>query len=227
MQLTRSLIAVALGAALFTTGCSRRNDDVLLSELRNENARLTAELNGLQETARDLETERNFVQAENVRLRGQLESVSTQIERQNINPGLSLGKGVSINDETGGLSLDQAAFFKSGSAMVTSEGQATLAKLASLLNGAEYRDTIVVVEGHTDNTPVKRRPTVEKFVNNWGLSAMRAAAVITVLKSKGIAVGRLRGAFAGEYDPKVANTSRDNKAKNRRVEIYLTLPTAQ
>ena len=102
-----------------------------------------------------------------------------------------------------------------------------MAKLANLLNGSDYRDTIVVVEGHTDNTPLKRPATLEKFGNNWGLSAMRASAVITVLKSKGIAAGRLRGAFAGEYDPKVANTSRDNKAKNRRVEIYLTLPSAQ
>ena len=85
MQLTRSLIAIALGAALFTTGCSRQNDDVLMSELRNENARLTAELNGLQQTARDLETERNFVQEENVRLRAQLDSVATQIERETSN----------------------------------------------------------------------------------------------------------------------------------------------
>lgn len=225
MQLTRSLIAVALGAALFTTGCSRQNDDVLMNELRNENARLTAELNGLQQTARDLETERNFVQEENVRLRAQLDSVSEQI-RRDIKSG-SLPGEFTPNDETGGVSLDQKTFFKSGSANVTSEGQAALAKLAGLLNSSEYRDTIVVVEGHTDNTPVVRKETKEKFGDNWGLSARRASSVIAVLQSKGVPAARLRGAFAGEYDPKVLNNNPDNKAKNRRVEIYLTLPSAQ
>ena len=206
MQITRSLIAVTLGTALFASGCSRDNNGVLLSELRNENARLTQELNALQETARGLETERNYVQEENVRLRAQLDSVSTQIERQDI-PTAGLPGGIIPNPETGGVSLDQNTFFKSGSAEVTAEGQAALGRLASLLNGAEYRDTTVVVEGHTDNTPVKRPSTVKAFGDNWGLSAMRAAAVIRVLGAKGVDTDRLRGAFAGEHSPKVANSS--------------------
>ena len=102
MQITRSLIAVTLDA-LFTTGCSRGRQWRLLSELRNENARLTQELNALQEIARDLETERNYLQEENVRLRAQPGQRFQQIERQDISTA-GLPREFKANPETGGVS---------------------------------------------------------------------------------------------------------------------------
>lgn len=219
MLMSRSLAALALGAALFASGCARQ-DNVLVSELRSENARLTQELNALQETARNLEIERNYVQEENVRLRAQARGLEQQLR------GISKGDvvdGFRANEATGGVTADQDMFFKLGSADVTAEGEAALARLAQVLNGPNYRDTVVVIEGHTDNTPVTRQATVQAFGDNWGLSAMRAAAVIRVLAAKGVDVKRLRGSFAGEHRPAAANNTRENKAKNRRVEIFLTL----
>lgn len=219
MLMSRSMLALALGAAVFAGGCARQ-DNVLVSELRTENARLTQELNALQETARNLEIERNFVQEENVRLRAQAQGLAQQL--RSIKPGDVVG-GFTANEQTGGLTADQDTFFKLGSAEVTAEGEAALGRLAQVLNGGEYRDTFIVVEGHTDNTPVTRAATVQAFGDNWGLSAMRAAAVIRVLQAKGIDAKRLRGSFAGEYRPAASNASRDGKSKNRRVEIFLTL----
>ncbi|TVR43778.1 MAG: hypothetical protein EA402_08695 [Planctomycetota bacterium] len=223
MSLSRPFLVAAVAAALFAGGCAR-SDNVLLNEYQTENARLTQELNALQETARNLEIERNYVQEENVRLRAQARGLEQQLR------GIKAGdvvEGFRANPETGGVTADQDLFFRLGSAEITPEGEAALTRLAQVLNGAEYRDTIIVIEGHTDNTPVTREATVRAFGDNWGLSAMRAAAVIRLLESKGIQPTRLRGAFAGEHRPAAPNTTRENKGKNRRVEIFLTLGSSR
>lgn len=221
MITSRILTAVVAGSLLLGAGCSARSDQVLMDELRTENARLSQELNALQETARNLEIERNYVQEENIRLRAQAEGLSQQL--RSIRRGDVDGDVFRANPETGGVTADHDMLFRLGSAEVTAEGEAALARLAQVLNGADYRDAMVVIEGHTDDTPVTREQTVRAFGDNWGLSAMRAAAVIRVLQAKGIDAKRLRGSFSGEHRPAVPNTNRENKAQNRRVEIYLTL----
>lgn len=220
MLLSRTML-IAVAASLFVVGgCTTRQDSVLISELRSENARLTQELNALQETARNLEIERNFVQEENVRLRAQAVGLSRQLE--NIDTD-RLGREFRANEITGGVTVDQDMLFRLGSAEVTDEGKAALGRLVQELNRPNYRNTVVVVEGHTDDTPVTRPQTIERFGDNWGLSAMRAASVIRVLQEQGLDSQRLRGAFSGEYRPAVRNTTRENKARNRRVEIFLNL----
>lgn len=221
MRISPTLLALGAGILLLASGCNARQDTVLLSELRAENARLTQELNALQETARNLEVERNYLQEENIRLREQAEGLAQQLKK-GIKPD-EVGPGFTANAKTGGITADQDMFFKLGSAEITKQGEAALGRLAQLLNSADYRDTEVIIEGHTDNIPVSRRETVERFGDNWGLSAMRAASVVRTLQAKGVDAKRLRGNFVGEYRPAVRNNSPENRAKNRRVEIYLTL----
>lgn len=67
-----------------------------------------------------------------------------------------------------------------------------------------------VVAGHTDS-----RASDEY---NIGLSKRRANAVAKVGRSVGARIADVRA--YGERDPRVANTSADNMAQNRRVEIY-------
>ncbi|HRX87797.1 MAG TPA: OmpA family protein, partial [Phycisphaerae bacterium] len=54
----------------------------------------------------------------------------------------------------------------------------------------------------------------------YELSAERALAVVRWLKERGVSPSRLVACGVGEYRPRVPNTSRDNRAKNRRVEIF-------
>jgi chemotaxis protein MotB len=118
--------------------------------------------------------------------------------------------------ERGGLALNEDFAFAKGSDELSAEGKSSIGKLAARLNSGEYAGSKVMVEGHTDDTPVARASTKEKFHDNWGLSGARAAAVIRALQSAGVDAKRIQGQFRGEYAPRGGD-----KAANRRVEIYL------
>ncbi len=54
---------------------------------------------------------------------------------------------------------------------------------------------------------------------NLALSERRAKSVVDYLVNQGVGAGRLTAVGYGEERPAVPNTSRENKAKNRRVEF--------
>lgn len=78
-------------------------------------------------------------------------------------------------------------------------------------------DGEVVIEGHTDSDPIN---TV-RFPSNTHLSRARAEAVEALLAQKMRNPQRLRVVPFGDETPLVENTTRENKALNRRVEIVL------
>ncbi|MCD6165121.1 flagellar motor protein MotB [bacterium] len=79
-------------------------------------------------------------------------------------------------------------------------------------------DTKVRIEGHTDNLPIH----TPQFPSNWELSAMRAINVLHYFENVGkVPPQRLSYMGYGEYKPIVPNDSEENRAKNRRVEIYI------
>ncbi len=123
---------------------------------------------------------------------------------------------------SGGVALPEDFAFAKGSAELNPEGQKTIAKLAEKLDQGENAGRKVVVKGFTDSTPVSRSMTKEKYVDNWGLSAARAASVVRALAKAGVGAERLTGAFRGELDPRATGNSSEDKARNRRVEINLT-----
>jgi len=76
----------------------------------------------------------------------------------------------------------------------------------------------VRVEGHTDDVPIKSA----KFPSNWELSAARALKIIKKLsENSSVNPGNLSAVGYGEHRPIVPNTSKENRAKNRRIEIYI------
>ncbi len=72
----------------------------------------------------------------------------------------------------------------------------------------------IIIEGHTDNTGT--------FAHNLKLSKDRAGAVAEFLTSKGVAPNRIISEGYGSLKPTAPNTTDENKALNRRVEIRLT-----
>jgi len=215
------IILAALGATLLVAGgCSRGNVEV--DELRAENARLTKELDKLYAEAALLERQRDAAREENVRLREQLEGMEQQI-RGFGQSGATISGEYFESDESGALILKDIAF-KLGSAQLNDGALNALRQLAGQINSnPEYAGTNVIIVGHTDNTPVVRAETKKKFGDNWGLSAMRSAAVIRALQDANVNPDRLRGSFRGQHAPRASNNSKDGKAANRRVEIYLSL----
>ena len=76
----------------------------------------------------------------------------------------------------------------------------------------------VFVDGHTDNVPMKS----SKFPSNWELSSARASKVARfIIKTMRFPAKRMVVTGYGEFRPLKANTSDDNRAANRRVEIKI------
>lgn len=74
-----------------------------------------------------------------------------------------------------------------------------------------YPETVLVIVGHTDSDGSEQY--------NQRLSERRAEAVSYRLSSGGVASERMRAVGMGETSPVAPNDTRDNKQKNRRVEI--------
>lgn len=76
----------------------------------------------------------------------------------------------------------------------------------------------VMVLGHTDDVPMKSA----QFGSNWELSTDRAVSVVhRMLEVSDIAANRLQAVGHGDTRPIAPNDTRENRAKNRRVEIVV------
>jgi len=129
-------------------------------------------------------------------------------------------KGLTIQEKNGKVyvSLDEQLLFKTGQWVVDPKGQQALANLAGVL--AQNPDINVLVEGHTDNVPMKGSGEVK---DNWDLSVVRATAVTKILlKNKDIDPKRITSAGRGEFFPIDDANTPDARQKNRRTEIILT-----
>ena len=118
--------------------------------------------------------------------------------------------------------------FDSGSAVVKPQARAALTKLAGILSEDQVRDRSMTVVGHTDNVRVGKASTIAtlkrlgKEPTNMGLSQARAEAVAGVLRTGGVSAERMSTQGRGPDEPIADNASVAGKAKNRRVEIFLT-----
>jgi chemotaxis protein MotB len=123
---------------------------------------------------------------------------------------------VSIKDGKLYVSLQEKLLFKSGSAEVDPKGKEALQSLAAVLNVTS--DISVVIEGHTDNVPMKG-----KYQDNWSLSTERATSIVRILtKDYKVDERSIIASGRSEFYPIADNTSPEGKAKNRRTEIILS-----
>jgi chemotaxis protein MotB len=115
------------------------------------------------------------------------------------------------------LSLSNKLLFKSGSVDIEAKGKDAIRILGEVLK--KNPDIDVMVEGHTDNVPIK----TSLYKDNWDLSVARAITIVRMLTSNyGILPMRLTAAGRGEYMPKASNDTPEGRALNRRTEIILT-----
>jgi len=113
------------------------------------------------------------------------------------------------------LRLGQEVLFDVGSVELKDEAHKILAILSEILR-ADLKE--IQVEGHTDDVPIR----TTRFPSNWELSAARALSVVRYFfEVEGIPEKHLVAVGRGEHRPLVANDSRENRRKNRRVEIMI------
>jgi len=114
------------------------------------------------------------------------------------------------------ISISDKLLFKSGSYNVTDKAYNVLEKIAKVVNNQPDMD--VMIEGHTDTTPIKRN----LIQDNWDLSALRATSITRILQYKyGVKPQRLIAAGRSQYVPLVANDTKENKSKRGRTKIII------
>ena len=108
--------------------------------------------------------------------------------------------------------------FRSGDANLSPSIIPTMDRIADIL--ARTEGTIFVT-GHTDNSPI----STARFRSNWELSTSRAVSVVhRLLRHRGLAPVRVSATGRADTQPLVANTSRENRQRNRRIEVTVQLP---
>ncbi|MBC9798628.1 OmpA family protein [Sinomicrobium weinanense] len=117
-----------------------------------------------------------------------------------------VGEGINVTfDEKSGV------YFATDKYNINSASATTLNKLAGIFK--EYPNSLILVEGHTDNTG--------RAEYNTGLSQRRAESVTNYLVSQGLSSGRFTTKWYGEDQPKYDNSTAEGRAKNRRVEVAI------
>jgi chemotaxis protein MotB len=113
------------------------------------------------------------------------------------------------------VSLPEEAAFPIGRSDVSNEAQAVIAKIAAAVRTTGNR---LRIEGHTDDVPIK----TARYDSNWELSTARASAVVAYLVHEGgLDPSRLSAAGYGEFHPRVANDTPENRARNRRIDVVI------
>ncbi len=114
------------------------------------------------------------------------------------------------------ISISDKLLFRSGSYDVNDRAMEVLGKVAQVLNNKP--DIEFLVEGHTDNVPIKNNC----IVDNWDLSTKRATAVTRILQNRfNIDPRRMTAGGRSEYMPVAGNETAEGKAANRRTRIVI------
>jgi outer membrane protein OmpA-like peptidoglycan-associated protein len=124
------------------------------------------------------------------------------------------GTGVQVSqtpDNRLKLEIPSDISFETSRADIQPNFRPVLDRFAATLADNPY--TVVTIIGHTDNTG--------SDAINDPLSVSRAAHTRDYLVARGIAANRFIVEGRGSHEPIVANDSAANRARNRRVEIFV------
>lgn len=114
------------------------------------------------------------------------------------------------------ISLREAGFFDSGSAMPRKQSLDIMRSIAGELNTMPYD---LRVEGHTDNVPIH----TAEFDSNWELSSARATNTARVLLAlHAVTPDRLSASGYAEFHPVDTNDTPEGRSRNRRVDLVIT-----
>lgn len=193
---------------------------------QNQSAQLSQKELELQNKNKDLQNKENDLKEKERMLREMQAIIARQDEltkklNQTLRDALvgfnSDELTMEIRDGKVYVSMSDKLLFKSGSTTVEPKGVDALKALADVLN--KNPDIQILVEGHTDNVPIK----TAVFKDNWDLSVARATSITRMLNEKyAVAATRMTASGRGEYFPKASNDTAEGKAKNRRTEIILS-----
>ena len=120
------------------------------------------------------------------------------------------------NGEAIRVTFDSGILFATSSSTLNQASRDALRKFSENMNANP--DTDIKIIGHTDATG--------RYEYNMKLSKERAMSVRNFLRVYNVDVARMTSEGVGPDQPVVDNSTPENRAKNRRVEIFI-LPNAK
>ncbi len=121
-----------------------------------------------------------------------------------------------VPDKTMRIILTGDLLFAVGESELSGEARTSLQKVVEVMQHTPYMINVV---GHTDNLPMRSN----RFKSNWELSVARASTVARFLiDDMGMNPNQLVVSGYASYRPIEPNTTAENRAKNRRVEIIVS-----
>ncbi len=156
------------------------------------------------------------------RIRQKLEELVSQTEQDAIELAQSLHDQITAGEievETRGrqiiIRIREKGSFKSGSAEMNEDYYDVLEEIRAVL---AVKPGKIQVQGHTDNIPIRS----SRYRSNWELSSARAVSVAHELMRGGdINSRRFEVSGFADTKPLVPNSNRENRVRNRRVEIVI------
>lgn len=185
-------------------------DLTVLSQSASENIKETlSQLENKDKYINLLQAARTKADSINLALAVNLKGVLSQgIADQDVN--------IQVDKTVVFINLSDKMLYQSGSSKLTPRAFEVLSKIAKIIESKP--DLEVMVEGYTDNDPIK----TSCLEDNWDLSVKRSTSVVRVLqKNYGIDPNRLIAAGRGEYNTLAPNTTPDGKSMNRRTRIII------
>lgn len=124
---------------------------------------------------------------------------------------------VKIREEDAGvvLQLSDSILFDLGKAEMKANSIPILDVISTIIPNIKNE---IMVQGHTDNVPINS----SNYKSNWELSTARAVNVLKYfIETKGFDPTRFSATGYSEYKPLVDNSTEENRAINRRVDILI------
>lgn len=149
----------------------------------------------------------------------QLQNERQKIEQEirNALNGTKKNELVSISQNERGITIHimEELLFESGKADLKAMSLIVLDSLATVLKRIPND---IRIEGHTDNVPINTL----QFPSNWHLSVDRAMNTgYYIIQKHGLNPEKVSVVGYSEYQPLVSNTTVENRARNRRVDIVI------
>jgi len=179
----------------------------LQRDLKKTEAQLKTQSEGFDKSSTQLTKVEKLVKAQKaliVDLRLSAGRITSGFEGQDVDFVAKDGQVIVIVPE-------KVLFGSSSSTKLTKSGETSILSLANVLTQNTRFE--VLVEVHSDDNSKR---------DNWDFTARRAANITELMIKGGVHPGQVKPSGRAEFSPLVENTTPENKAKNRRVEIILT-----
>jgi len=142
------------------------------------------------------------------------EEAVRQMQHFMVSENLRKYAAVEIDEHRIRIILRTPILYDAGGAKLKVGARTVLAEVATVL---KELDRPLVVEGHTDDTPVSSG----RYASNWELSLDRSMQVVRFFQDAGVAPENLCFEGYGEWRPLYPNSTELGRMFNRRVEIHV------